>query len=76
MLKCSSPQLRLQAGVWVGKNSVFFKGLATALDRDPVSVWVTQIELGLFPSYFVGGWVTRVGGMDLGGLGSEYDLGS
>jgi hypothetical protein len=55
MLKCSSPQLRLQAGVWVGKNSVFFKGLATrSLTVLQLNIWAIHIGLGVF--FLFGGW--------------------
>lgn len=53
------------SGTWVGKDSAFF---FTAIMLQLVNM---QYKVNFL--LFLGGGLTKVGGMDLGGLGSECD---
>ena len=63
MLKGSSLQFMSSGGRGVEKNSVFFKGLATATSST-IFQWLWATQKGLFPSFcwdVTRIWVPRVG---------------
>lgn len=65
----------MASGWRLGKDSVIFNRLATHSDFDhaPMSIWVTQIELGAFRGRGRV-WEPKGGKVDLGGMGRECDI--